>query len=210
MNSEDLVNYLINTGVLGSPKIIEAFKNVDRADFVGPENKSAAYYNDALPIGSSQTISQPYTVAFMLELLNPENGNKIMDIGSGSCWQTCLLADIVGDSGHIYAVEIVPEIFEFGKNNALKYPKLIKRISFYLANGKTGLPEVSKEVKGFDRIICAAEVREVPDSWREQLKNGGIMVYPKNNGIYKETKNEDNNYKKEFYPGFVFVPLVEN
>jgi protein-L-isoaspartate(D-aspartate) O-methyltransferase len=210
MNSEDLVNYLINTGVLGSPKIIEAFKNVDRMDFVKPENKSSAYYDDALSIGSSQTISQPYTVAFMLELLNPENGNKIMDIGSGSCWQTCLLADIVGDSGHIYAVEIVPEIFEFGKNNALKYPDLIKRISFYLANGKTGLPEVSKEIKGFDRIVCAAEVREVPDSWREQLKNGGIMVYPKNNGIYKEIKTENNSYKKEFYPGFVFVPLVEN
>jgi protein-L-isoaspartate(D-aspartate) O-methyltransferase len=210
MNSEDLVNYLINTGVLGSPKIIEAFKNVDRMDFVKPENKSSAYYDDALSIGSSQTISQPYTVAFMLELLNPGNGNKIMDIGSGSCWQTCLLADTVGDSGHVYAIEIIPEIFEFGKNNALKYPDLIKRISFYLANGKTGLPEVSKEIKGFDRIVCAAEVREVPDSWREQLKNGGIMVYPKNNGIYKEIKTENNSYKKEFYPGFVFVPLVEN
>jgi len=210
MNNDNLVDYLINIGALGSSKIIEAFKNVDRADFVRPEDRYAAYYDEALSIGKNQTISQPRTVAFMLELLNPKTSDKIMDIGSGSCWQTCLLANIVGENGHVYAIERIPEIHKFGKDNASKYPHLTKEISFHCTNAIDGLSDISKGIKGFDKIICAAEVREVPNSWREQLKVNGIMVYPKDNGIYKEVKLENGAYEKEFYPGFVFVPLVED
>ncbi|KKS15890.1 MAG: Protein-L-isoaspartate O-methyltransferase [Parcubacteria group bacterium GW2011_GWB1_41_6] len=91
----NLVNNLKNIGVLKTPAIIEAFLKIDRADFVPEEIKNLAYFNEALAIGLSQTISQPYTVAFMLELLEPKLGDKIMDIGSGSGWQTALLAHIV-------------------------------------------------------------------------------------------------------------------
>ena len=90
------IDGFIKQGVLKTPAIIEAFKKIDRADFVTPELKERAYINEPLPIGEGQTISQPYTVAFMLELLQPESGNKIFEIGFGSGWQTAILAEIVG------------------------------------------------------------------------------------------------------------------
>ena len=104
---EELVKNLKSSGVLKSPKIIEAFLKVDRKDFVPKDMKASAYLDQALSIGHSQTISQPYTVAFMLELLEPKEGDpstslrasKIMDIGYGSGWASALLAHIVGERG---------------------------------------------------------------------------------------------------------------
>ena len=84
------------------------------------------YVNEPLPIGHGQTISQPLTVAFMLELLQPEEGNKILDIGSGSGWQSALLAEIVGEKGKVYAMEVVPELKEYGEKNVSKY-NFVKR-----------------------------------------------------------------------------------
>src|SRR3989339_1715567 len=113
----NLVNNLKNIGVLKTPAIIEAFLKIDRADFVPEEIKNLAYFNEALAIGLSQTISQPYTVAFTLELLEPKMGDKILDIGSGSGWQTALLAHLVGKNGKIFSVEIISELFKWGKKN---------------------------------------------------------------------------------------------
>src|SRR3989344_1328532 len=90
-----LIDPLVLSGVLKSRGIIEAFQRVDRADFVPDEFRDSAYVDEPLPIGYGQTISQPWTVAFMLELLAPEGGESILDIGSGSGWQTALLAYIV-------------------------------------------------------------------------------------------------------------------
>lgn len=89
---EELINDLIKQGYLKTPLIIEAFKNIKRKDFVSADLKDQADVNAPLPIGYSQTISQPLTVAFMLELLQPKPGEKILDIGAGSGWQTALLA----------------------------------------------------------------------------------------------------------------------
>ena len=94
--SNPLPGYLQRTGVLKSGKIFDAFGVIDRADFVPEELKSSAYADEALPIGEGQTISQPYTVAFMLSLLDPQPGERIMDVGAGSGWQTAILAYIVG------------------------------------------------------------------------------------------------------------------
>lgn len=92
---KNLVEHLRNGGYLKTPKIIDAFLNIDRIDFV-PENlKEDAYLNIPLPIGKGQTISQPLTVAFMLELLGPKYGDKILDVGAGSGWTSALLAYIV-------------------------------------------------------------------------------------------------------------------
>ena len=90
-----LIKELMAEGILKTPSIIEAFEKVDRKDFVPEELKDKAYLNTPLPIGYGQTISQPLTVAFMLELLQPQAGDKVLEIGSGSGWQTALLAHMV-------------------------------------------------------------------------------------------------------------------
>ncbi len=120
-SNKELVEHLIKRGVLKTPKIIEAFKKIDRKDFVKEEFLEEAYFDTPLPIGFGQTISQPYTVAFMLELLEPKEGDTVLDIGSGSGWTTALLAYIVGNKGKVIGVERIKELVEFGKKNLAKY-----------------------------------------------------------------------------------------
>src|SRR3990172_11029315 len=154
-----LVAKLIRDGYLKTPQIIEAFSVVDRKDFVPEKHKSESYGDYQLPIGWGQTISQPATVAFMLELLQPEAGDKVMDAGSGSGWQTAILASIVGEKGSVYAVERIPELYEFGQKNLRKYN--FKNISFLRADATKGLVEQAP----FDKIIAAASGSERPPAW---------------------------------------------
>lgn len=201
MNQKQLVDYLISTGVLRSKPIIEAFQAIDRADFVLPQYKSETYEDYPLPIGHGQTISQPTTVSFMLELLEPEKGGKVLDVGSGSGWTTALLADIVGREGEVWGVEIVPELVEFGNNNLQKYDFPWARI---VKAGETiGLPEHVS----FDRILVSASGEELPQELIKQLKVGGRLVIPIRNSIWQIDKTSDRSYKELEFPGFVFVPL---
>src|SRR3990167_5854650 len=101
----ELVRELIEQGYLKTERIIDAFLSVDRKDFVLEQYTDEAYLDIPLPIGWGQTISQPATVAFMLELLQPRGGDKIMDVGAGSCWQTALLARVAGPTGKIFAAD---------------------------------------------------------------------------------------------------------
>ena len=121
MSQVDLVHKLLDEGVLKTPRIIAAFKKIDRADFVVDEYKGEAYGDYPLPIGYGQTISQPSTVALMLELLQPAEGDKVLDVGSGSGWTTALLAQIVGPKGKIFGLELVPELVKFGRENIARY-----------------------------------------------------------------------------------------
>ena len=201
-----MVKDLISTEYLKTPSIIEAFQRIDRKDFVLDEYKDEAYINAPLPIGYGQTISQPLTVAFMLELLQPEPGNKILDIGSGSGWQTALMADIVGDSGKIFAVDIIPELTDFGRRNVAKYNFIKKGIVKFLNyNAVKGMPEEAP----FDRIIAAAAGEEIPAAWKEQIKIGGRLVVPVKDTIFLLIKKSGDVFEEQSYPGFAFVPFVE-
>ncbi len=210
--AKDLVGELKARGVLKTPAIVRAFLAVNRADFVPEGQKFFAYADEPLPIGEGQTISQPYTVAFMLELLAPKADERIMDVGHGSGWSSALLASIVGEKGKVYAVEIVQKLCRFGKGNVKKYPELAERIEFFCKSAENGLPKTAKEIGGFDGIIAAAEVIEAPTAWREQLKPDGRLVYPRGGSLWKETKllgGFTPKFKKEEFPGFAFVPFVE-
>ncbi|HCR52613.1 TPA: protein-L-isoaspartate O-methyltransferase [Candidatus Kaiserbacteria bacterium] len=200
---DELIAELEKSGVLRSPPITQALATVDRADFV-PENVRAYAYKDtALPIGFGQTISQPYTVVYMLERLQAQSGNRVLEVGYGSCWATALLAKLVGPRGRIYAFEIVPELCAFGKQNIAKYPALMHRAEMLCESAESGYSDRAP----FDRIIAAASLVEVPGEWRAQLASGGRMVYPKDGALFLEIKNADGSFSVQKFPGFAFVPF---
>ena len=214
-----LIDSLIEQGWLKTPRIIEAFRKIKRVDFLPKDMKDLAEVNGALSIGYGQTISQPLVVAFMLELLQPKPGDKILDIGSGSGWTSALLAHIVSGgelneklkmkneklSGKIIAIDIVPELVEFGRKNIAKYNFLEKGIAeFICINGSKGY----KKEAPFDKILCSAEAREVPQAWKDQLKIGGRIVTPIGSSIWLFTKKSESKFEEIEYPGFAFVPLI--
>jgi len=200
-----LVEKLSKEDYLKTPLIIEAFKNIDRADFLPSDLKNEAGVNAPLPIGFGQTNSQPLTVAFMLELLAPQPGEKILDIGAGSGWTSALLARCVADTGKVYAIERIGELCEFGKNNLAKYNFIEKGIvEFVCADGTKGWPENAP----FDKIIVAASAQNIPDAWKEQLKIGGKMVLPIKNSVWLITKKSADKFSEKEFPGFAFVPLI--
>lgn len=205
---KQLVSDLVSKGVLKSKSIEQALGAVDRIDFVPEKLSALAYEDEALSIGHGQTISQPYTVVFMLELLEVKEGQRVMDVGYGSGWQTTLLSHLVGKQGSVYAFEIIEELCKFGKNNIEKYPALAKRISLFCKSADAELTDCG--IGSLDRIIAGADVKRVPSSWRDSLVIGGIMVYSHEEGIYKEIKNPDGTFTKSEFFGFVFVPFVQD
>jgi len=172
-----------------------------------PRNsENLAEVDEAMSIGYGQTISQPLVVAFMLELLEPKEGEKILDVGSGSGWTSALLSEIVGEKGKVIAVELVPELKEFGEKNAAKYNFTEKGIAeFVCCDGSQGY---EKEAP-FDKILASATARKLPEAWKKQLKIGGRIVTPINSSIWLFTKKGENNFEEKEHPGFVFVPLIE-
>ncbi len=203
---ETLINHLIQQGYLKTPLIIEAFRKIKREDFVLEDLKDEAALNVPLPIGWGQTISQPLTVAFMLELLQPEPGDKILDIGSGSGWQTAILAYIV-NKGKVFGIERIPQLFKFGKSNVNKYSFIEKKIvSFICGDGSKGL----KEEAPFDKIIVAAAAEKIPETWKEQLRIGGRLVMPIQSSIWLLIKKSPTDFVEQEFPGFAFVPLIND
>ena len=215
-----LIDSLIEGGWLRTPRIIEAFKKIKRVDFLPEDLKNLAEVNEALPIGYGQTISQPLVVAFMIELLQPEPGEKILDVGTGSGWTTALLAEIVSGvhfydrcrksklekRGKVIGIEIVPELVEFGKKNVSKY-NFIKKgvVEFLEADGSKGYPKEAP----FDKILCSASIQgELPQPWKEQIKIEGRIVVPIGSSIWLFVKKSKNKFQTKEYPGFIFVPLI--
>jgi len=203
--NEQLIQQITDSGTLKSKKIIEAFRTIDRANFVPEDKKDQAYRNVPIPIGFGQTISQPETVALMLELLQPKKGEKIMDVGAGSGWQSTLLAHIVGEKGKIFSIEIIPELRQFGSQNISKYGFIEDgRVESLSLNAETGMPEEAP----FDKIISAASANFVPQEWKNQLKVGGRIVMPVKESILLVEKTGKNEFKETEYPGFAFVPFI--
>ncbi len=201
-----LIEELIKEGWLKTPRIIEAFKRIKRVDFLPEDMKDLADLNEALPIGFGQTISQPLVVAFILELLEPKEGEKILDIGSGSGWTSALLGEIVGEKGKVVAIEVIPELKEFGEKNVEKYNFIEKGVvEFICTDGSKGY---EKEAP-FDKILASATTKDVPLAWKKQLKINGRIVLPINSSIWLFTKKSEREFEEEEHPGFVFVPLIE-
>jgi len=208
-----LIENLIGSGYLKTPRIIEAFRKIKRKDFLPedlPHRHLAAELDEAVSIGWAQTISQPATVAFMLELLQPCPGDKILDVGYGSGWTTALLAHIVsqnGAKGKVVAIERIKLLAEFGKRNIGKYGFIKSRIvQCVVGDGAKGYSPQAP----YDRILASAAAQNMPPAWEEQLKTGGVIVAPVQNAVLKIEKSKNNTFSETRYEGFAFVPLIQS
>lgn len=199
---DTLCEHMLQSGVLHSPHIEAAFRAIDRKDFIPSESHALAYYDKPVHIGYNQTISQPSTVAFMLELLEPQRGMKLLDVGSGSAWTTALLAHITGPEGSVLGLERVEALVDFGAANLARYN--MPHASIRKAGTELGAPTEAP----FDRILVSASARSFPETLVSQLVERGIVVVPVRDAIWKATKVE-NQPLFEKYDGFVFVPLIQ-
>ena len=197
-----LVDMLIEQGTLRSPEIINAFRSIDRADFVPAESKPYAHMDKPIHIGYQQTISQPTTVAFMLELLGPHRGERILDIGSGSGWTTALLGHIVGSDGYVLGLERIEELVAFGKATTAIYD--MPRIEIKKAGATLG----DQKSAPFDHILVSASAREFPKELLSQVREKGTIVLPVRDAIWR-IKRVNHEPLIEKYDGYIFVPLIK-
>ncbi len=193
-------NQIIARGIK-EEKVIQALRKVERHLFV-PENLRAyAYDDEPLPIGEGQTISQPYIVAFMTEALALKGGERVLEIGTGSGYQTAVLAEIVGE---VHTVEIVDALSK--KAQDLLHKLGYEKIRFKVGDGTLGW----KEHAPYDAVIVTAAPPSVPRSLQEQLGDRGRMVIPVGSGFQELVlvTREDRNFRKKNLLPVRFVPLI--
>lgn len=215
-NYQKLIESLIREKFLYSSQIIKAFKDTPRIDYLPNLHKSHESLNAPLPLYEGQTTSQPLTIAFMLELLNPQPGNRVLEIGYGSGWQTAILSKIIcpeefldssENCGEIFAYEIVPRVSNFGKKNIKNNLSSARQSKIYLSQ-KDYMDEFENN-KPYDRIIAGASFDKVPEHLIKSLTPEGIMVYPTAaRDIRKVVRKDGDKYIEETFPGFVFVPIT--
>jgi protein-L-isoaspartate(D-aspartate) O-methyltransferase len=188
-----------------SPQIMDAMRKVPRDQFVPDDLKLFAYDNGPLPIGHNQTISQPYIVALMTDLLEPEKDDILLEIGTGSGYQTAILSLLVKK---VYSMEIIHELNGEARERLarLHYDNIETRNG----NGYEGWPEHAP----YDGIIVTAAAPYIPQTLVEQLKPGGRMVIPVGQAYFHQElmlleKLEDGETKTTSILGVAFVPLVD-
>ena len=185
-------------------RILKAIENIPRHLFIDPGLSEQAYIDKALPIENDQTISQPYTVAFQTQLLNPSASDKILEIGTGSGYQTAVLNYLNLD---IYTIERDHALYRSTSNQFNKMK--IKPKKFIYGDGFNGMQDHSP----FDGIIVTAGSPVIPKKLVMQLKVGGRLIIPVGKDVQVMTKIiriSENEFKKETYGNFRFVPMLKN
>lgn len=197
---QNLINELYEQGAVRNSAVLKALKAVERTHFLPAELRGRAGENVPLPIGYGQTNSQPYTVAFLLELLEVEPGMKVLDVGCGSGWTSALLGYMVGINGQVIGTEVVPEL----ASDAAENTEVYSNVEIQHTEEVLGAPDKAP----FDRILVSAEAETVPQALLDQLASTGVLVIPIGGSVWKLTKHGTGEVEEEQYPGFVFVPLV--
>ncbi len=188
-----------------APEVMAAMKNTPRDEFVPDELQAYAFDNGALPIGHGQTISQPYIVALMTDLLHPRPKDKILEIGTGSGYQTAIIAQLVE---RVYTIELIKEL---GESAAERLQRLhYTNIKTRIGSGYNGWPEYAP----YDGIIVTAAASHIPQTLVEQLKPGGRLVIPiglpyMHQELMLVEKDIENNTHVKVILGVAFVPLEE-
>jgi protein-L-isoaspartate(D-aspartate) O-methyltransferase len=198
-----LVDLLRKKGITDE-SVLTAVNTIPRHFFLDSAFDKIAYEDRAFPIGEQQTISQPYTVAYQTQLLEIKAKDKVLEIGTGSCYQASVLAEM---GAKVFTIERQKKLYERNKNFIFKskYPN----IKFFYGDGFQGLPTYAP----FDKVIITAAAPYVPPKLIEQLKTGGMMVVPVDLGPFQQmlrlTKLENGTYSEERFDNFSFVPMLE-
>lgn len=200
---KDMVEYQINRRGINNPRILDAFLKVPRHEFVDNKSMPYAYEDHPLGIGYNQTISQPYIVAYMINQLDIKDTDIVLEIGTGSGYQTAILAELAKE---VYTLEIVETLQENAKRilGKLKY----ENIHYACHSGFVGW----KKYAPFDKIIVSAAPNEIPNKLVEQLKLGGKMVIPIGENWYQRIyliKKLENDIEKIKLDAVRFVPMIE-
>jgi len=201
LREEMVKKQLIARGIKDG-RVLEVFRRLKREKFVPPEVQKDAYEDFPLPIGEGQTISQPYMVALMTQCLELRGEERVLEIGTGSGYQTAVLAELAKE---VYSVERINSL-------AQRTGKLLRKLGYtniriLVANGTLGWEEFSP----YDRILVTAGAKEVPQPLLSQLKEGGIMVIPVGDMYSQELeviRKEEDSIKTETVEKCVFVPLI--
>ena len=202
-NNDDLILELKENGITDKD-ILTAIKKVPRELFVNEISNQWAYENKPLPVECGQTISQPYVVAYMIQCLKIKKSDKILEIGTGTGYQTAIISHLCQK---IYTIEIFDKLFNQAKINMGKLK--IKNIIYKLGNGLNGWGEKIL----FDAIIVSAASKEIPPKLLQNLKNNGKLIIPKkypleNQKLILIEKNSENNFEKKELFDVKFVPLL--
>jgi len=199
-----LVNLLKEKGITDTA-VLDAIGSIPRHFFLDSAFDRIAYEDRAFPIAADQTISQPYTVAYQTQLLDIKPGDKVLEIGTGSMYQTTVLAQM---GAKVFTIERQKQLFEQTAKYIFKekYPD----IYFHFGDGFEGLPALAP----FDKILITAAAPTIPPKLWEQLKVGGKMVIPVDESnttqrMLRLTKKKDGKEKRESFDEFSFVPMLE-
>ena len=206
-DAHDELDWMVRTQLeprgIRDPRVLEALRTIDRARFVPPDVRHAAYEDRPLGIGEGQTISQPYMVAVMTQALDLAGTERVLEIGTGSGYQTAVLARL---AYQVYTIELHGVLLE--QAHSVLDLMGLANIRYRVGNGRIGWPEESP----FDRILCAAAAPEIPQAWIEQLADPGILLLPvggwEGQTLVQVAKSGGLLTRHEFCP-CRFVPLVE-
>lgn len=200
-----LIRNLVERGYLQDDVLIGAFSTIGREEFVPDSLSHNANVDIPLPIGYGQSIPQPMVIAFVLGLLDVQNGKNILEVGSGSGWVTALLAYLVGTHGRVTALEIIPDLYQLGKENIEKFNILKgRKIELYNKDGTEGY----KKNAPYDRMLVGIDFPDIPNALKEQLGDGGKMIISLRGSIWFIEKRGTDLYTEE-YRGFSFPPSVK-
>ena len=198
---EEMLKEHLQARGIEDERVLSAFREVPREEFIPQELNHLSYEDTPLEIGNGQTISQPYTVAFMTQLLGPKEKDVVLEVGTGSGYQGAILSRLVRQ---VYSIERFKELSDKAKEvlDRLGY----KNVELKVGDGSLGWPEKAP----FDGVIVTAGSPDIPPPLLEQLKEGGRLVIPvgtHGQEMVKVTKTKVG-VKREVFPGFRFVPLV--
>ncbi len=198
-----LVDQLKEKGITDE-RVLNAINEIPRHFFLDSAFDRIAYEDRAFPIAEGQTISQPYTVAYQTQLLQVKPNDKILEIGTGSAYQSCVLAKI---GARVFTIERQRKLFEKTKTFILK--NQFPTIKYFYGDGYEGLATFAP----FDKILITAAAPFIPPKLISQLKTGGNMVLPVDEGdmqrMQRLTKNIDDSITEELFDYFSFVPMLQ-